>query len=576
MPNAKDVEELRFSYGDPRPTTAWYAKQVLQNVTCYHLHKKTLLLGNTNIMIYKCNGVKRSFKIPETKSFMKGLQNPLGYKIVLIPIKIYSKMKCKTADQTSARHMIYMIYNTITHELVRFDMRREQVSGFSIKNTINQIKKKFLPVMQTVVPDASLHQELEMAPTFAKKVSKSATLRDAFPIFSICYLDIVSKNPELTVEAAVSKTKNLSENLIAEIWNKYVQWYTTCENINNGNCKDTEVLNPENNRCMSFMSKTYKSHLIEKPSKPCEEDLVFDRLAEKCVLPSKLKAIDIFLGDVEGIKINKKTKFKYLGKFAYGFSALSIIISKFQYAKLIAPSNCSREDDCRIVWKKSKTTGEFSFQMSDKIWDVWNDAMVDPTLRFLVILIKLQLPGAGHANVLIYDKSSNELERFDPHGAHGTMFGDEELDKILTETWTKHIDESNIKMKRKFRFFNPSQYCPRKAYVFQAKESDDIFVSNSDSNGTCAVWRLWYIHVRLSNPNLTRKEVVSYASKKLNETGSVRNFIKMYQKYIAMLVSRGTKADPICKDDEIINTLTKRCVKKTSNIGKKMIEKAQS
>jgi len=576
MPNAKDIEELRFSFGDPRPTTAWYAQQVLQNVRCYHLKKKTLLLGNTNVMVYKCKGVKRQLKIPETKSFIKGLQNPQGYTIVLIPIKIYNKQKC--TKKSSGKHLFYMIYNTITHELVRFDMRRDQVSGYEVKRLINMtIHKKFLPVMQTVDADASLHLELEVPPAFAKKVDKSATLRDAFPIFSICYLNIVSQHPELTVEAAVSKTKNMSEKSIAEIWNKYVQWYSTCETINNGNCKDTQVFNPEISKCMSFMSKSYTSHLIEKPAKQCEEDLVFDRLAEKCVLPSKLKAIDIFLGDVEGVKINKKTKFKHLGNFAYGMGALSIIMSKIPYAKLIAPSSNSSSDENRIRWKQDKTTGEFSIHMSDKIWDVWDDAMVDPTLRFLVVLVSLNLPWGAHANVLIYDKSSNELERFDPHGYDEiSKFGHDKLDNILKETWTKHLDESNIKIKRKFRFFSPKQYCPRKAYVFQASESAALFVSNSDSRGTCAVWRLWYIQVRLSNPNLNRKEVVLFATKKLNENGNVRNFIKMYQKYISMLVSRSKKPDPICKDDEIINALTKRCVKKTSKIGKKLIEKAQS
>lgn len=572
MTNAKDIEELRFSYGDPRPTTAWYAMQQLQDITCYHLKKRTLLLGNTNVMVCKCDGVKRQFKIPETKAFMKGLQNPRGYKIVLIPIKVYNKSRCR--QKSSAKHMIYLIYNTITHELVRFDMRRDQVSGFEIKRVIKMIKKRFLPVIQTVDENAVMHPELEVTAAFAKKVDKSATLRDAFPIFSICYLNIVSQNPELTVKEAVSKTKSLSSKAIEDIWNRYVQWYTNCETIVEGKCKDTQAFNPENSKCMSFMSKSYTSHLIEKPSKPCEDDLVFDRLAEKCVLPSKLKAIDIFLGDVEEIKINKKTKFKFLGDFKYGMGALSMMMSKFPYSKLISPANCS-SDDSRINWIKDKTTGEFSFHMSDKMWDIWDDAMVDPSLRFLVVLVSLKLPHIGHANVLIYDKSSNELERFDPHGYDELeVLGHDKLDVILKETWNKHLDESNIKMKRKFRFFSPKQYCPRKAYVFQAKESEDLFVSNSDSKGNCAVWRMWYIHVRLSNPNLNRKEVVLFASKKLNENGSVRNFIKMYQKYVAMLVARDKKADPVCKEDEVINPLTKRCVKNTSKLGKKLLAKA--
>lgn len=79
-------------------------------------------------------------------------------------------------------------------------------------------------------------------------------------------------------------------------------------------------------------------------------------------------------------------------------------------------------------------------------------------------------------------------------------------------------------------YFQPDDYCPL-IPIFQSKELDEI--PGRDVRGNCAVWRLWYVNVRLANPYLERKELIELAVAKLKNMGNLYKFIKSYQKYIA-------------------------------------------
>lgn len=150
-------------------------------------------------------------------------------------------------------------------------------------------------------------------------------------------------------------------------------------------------------------------------------------------------------------------------------------------------------------------------------------------VRFIFIWLTLtelescsspQTINIAHANVLIYDKKSFSLERFDPHGFND-KFDTPHLDLILPDFFSYYLPINN--------FYTPLSYCPR--ISFQLRE-ENIEKLSTDPGGFCSAWTLWYIDLRLSNPDISRKEIVQFAINNISNSGSFRIFIRNYSSFI--------------------------------------------
>jgi hypothetical protein len=163
-----------------------------------------------------------------------------------------------------------------------------------------------------------------------------------------------------------------------------------------------------------------------------------------------------------------------------------------------------------------------------KYWVAWQKGMNDPKARFLISLLSLtEMDGGVHANVLIYDKDSHEIERFDSIGpsVHAN-YNTEALDAKLRELFESQRGKI---LPADYKYIRPHDFCP--VELFQYKEMDEISVE--DTRGNCAVWRAWYIDIRLANPNVLRQHLVKIALQKLDDFGSLATFIKSYQAHIS-------------------------------------------
>lgn len=112
--------------------------------------------------------------------------------------------------------------------------------------------------------------------------------------------------------------------------------------------------------------------------------------------------------------------------------------------------------------------------------------------RFFYIYVSLNTDEGGHANVVIYDKLTYELERFEPHGGQDFFLNlDLWIEYIF---WTNYIPISN--------YFKPSDFCPRIGLQSRQEEfNDELF-------GYCQPWSTFYTINRILNPELSRKEIV--------------------------------------------------------------------
>lgn len=130
----------------------------------------------------------------------------------------------------------------------------------------------------------------------------------------------------------------------------------------------------------------------------------------------------------------------------------------------------------------------------------------------------------GHANMLIYNRSRREIERFEPHGFSSTE-GTSQLDAKLKEyfenpQFKKYID----------RYLTPKDICPTMPKLFQVMDQQQkIELGIKVEGGWCQSWSMWYAHLRLSNRTLSQNTVIKRAMDELQR--KPRGFIDLARSY---------------------------------------------
>lgn len=144
-----------------------------------------------------------------------------------------------------------------------------------------------------------------------------------------------------------------------------------------------------------------------------------------------------------------------------------------------------------IVWVHQK------LYLVEGFYDQFRKSMA--TKRFIIIPVGIEMREGSHANYIIYDSSTNEAERFEPHGATtppGLHYNPSLLDEIL-ESRFKIIDKS-------IKYVRPKDYLPKIGFQLM-----DIYEHNKkkigDPSGFCALWAIWYVDMRLTYKDTDRK-----------------------------------------------------------------------
>ena len=109
----------------------------------------------------------------------------------------------------------------------------------------------------------------------------------------------------------------------------------------------------------------------------------------------------------------------------------------------------------------------------------------------------------------------------------------------------KQFGKENNLIKDDSDYISPYNLCPNILANPQSRQDGN----NSNFKGSCATWCMWYIHLRLSNPNVNREEIIEYALTNINSKNASLNnspgtasisyskFIENYLKKFNVLVS---------------------------------------
>lgn len=131
-------------------------------------------------------------------------------------------------------------------------------------------------------------------------------------------------------------------------------------------------------------------------------------------------------------------------------------------------------------------------------------------IRFLLFKLTLiPLATVVHANIIIYDKKLNKIERFEPYGSTKSLMKDD--DKI--DIYLKNLFKKNIN--NEIKYVGPKDFMTQSKFQLISSENDIKNRKITDPVGYCLAWCLWFVELRLSNPDISSKTLVDEAINKI-------------------------------------------------------------
>jgi hypothetical protein len=234
---------------------------------------------------------------------------------------------------------------------------------------------------------------------------------------------------------------------------------------------------------------------------------------------------DIKMVDPIHLSRNMEESLDYLakkGETIFDFAGSSIVESLF-YLYLIK----KYKSDCYVGVenKKNRRIG-LTIDMTSinnekekmKLYEYLNEVAIQVAdciikgKKIIIIPLQLMLKKGNHANVLIYRKTYNELEHFEPHGKffNDNKYGEfEEKKKYIFDLFVKLINDELIRNRtiikkiELVKYIESSNVCP---YIdgFQNIESlSKIKKEKKEPGGYCVAWSMFFTELCLKNPEVS-------------------------------------------------------------------------
>ena len=239
-------------------------------------------------------------------------------------------------------------------------------------------------------------------------------------------------------------------------------------------------------------------------------------------------------GSVKLIKYNSVRKVRnapmYRGLGYDMLMAYIYLIKKYKKNLCIAIGNketIKREFDptyIGLVYERRGGESKFFYQGDMvKLYEF----IINCKKRFFAIPLSIEYPDSGpHFNILVGDTKNKTIERFEPYGA----FIDDKVHASLDKNFKKFLQDRKLS----YSYKNPDDFCP--ATAFQNKEEKNISkkkasVRKNDYRGYCGMWSVWFIEMKLKNPNKSSKILLESSLKKMKGE-NYRKFIRNYKNHI--------------------------------------------
>ena len=275
------------------------------------------------------------------------------------------------------------------------------------------------------------------------------------------------------------------------------------------------------------------------------DDKNISEIVESSKVPSKedMFTISKVLNDIKGKKYTRR----FIGKYLEAHAWILYLEEKLKDETICFTYSSDAHGGYMLRFEANKTleprsTSKFLFVKRDFYTEIFKCKEEHPNLRFIIVI--LQLP--GHLNGLIFDFQEQDeykgvITRFEPHGTKA-KFDHRAVDDILKNYFVEGIGEIEQFSKQKFTrrsfkerwyfknwtYRSPIEFCP-----WDGPQNIEASLKGEEHEpGYCAAWTLLIMHYRITNPEMTDKQVIEYFTEKTKE-----ELKQMIQNYSAWEVS---------------------------------------
>lgn len=423
--------------------------------------------------------------------------------VALIAIPLFlaeCTKKCNTGVDYN-KHLIVIVLNKNTHTVEVFNDMLPYTTKLKGMNKLIEkgLQEYLLPKLQTLFPAESPALKV-VIPGFKERYYQTFinTLADAgytadnftaYAAFIANYLEERVKDPNASY---MKLHKRIIKSLSTETTrNAFFANYDKLHNaeLHPQPCNDTKILNTTSLKCIAKDGETCRRilHIAKKEPKHTYNNINIHEYFIPADTRKHGSRLDVMEVGGNTSLLNAYLRSKY-GSIAY--------IAKYVF----------KWNGIQLTTRAFKT--------------IWEDAMTSPA-RYVIFNIDLSHKDIkeSHANALIYDKDKRELERFEPHGGAYDMFEQTKLDEAIIAFFDGHIGS----------YLPPLLTCP---IGLQDDDDDEINPGAKDLGGNCAVWALYYMELRLSNPLVSKNDVIKAALDAIKKRGSFRMFINAYHWHV--------------------------------------------
>lgn len=181
--------------------------------------------------------------------------------------------------------------------------------------------------------------------------------------------------------------------------------------------------------------------------------------------------------------------------------------------------------------------------------------------RFIIIPLGIEIENNSHANVIIIDKELKTIERFEPNGRNpprNLNYNPELLNSQLKTTFLSILTD--------YTYIEPTKYLPTIGFQMLETLDDKRCAKIGDPNGFCAVWCVWWVEQRVSNPDM---DISMLAYKLINQikikNKSFKNLIRNYSQKIINIRDDILNKYKLTIDDWMINNYEESDIDNISN-----------
>jgi len=270
--------------------------------------------------------------------------------------------------------------------------------------------------------------------------------------------------------------------------------------------------------------------------------------------------------EINFLKKNKKIRTTFQGTPINEIMALLYLLKKHKNDCAPISSDISNLSFSDYGLDYRKSTDKLKYY--ENYINDFNNCLKNKKIKFIISPLRILDPETGgHANYLIFNKNTFEIERFEPYGSH-----------MINNNLDQKLKDFYYKINKKINYLSPNEFCPNLG--IQELQEIELELEKSqesigDPLGFCSAWSIWYADLRLSNPDKNREELIKKSININLQKTNLTNFIRNYSQFVVDQRDQLLRKNNISKlyEEQINDTQMNKIIKIINHEVKKLIYK---